>query len=117
MTSFLSQDPVDIAEGLVDGSVVKCTFFYKGDSGSPKTYFVVLSADCSGGVCQHMFNVPTSSVTPFYTVSVTATNVVGEGHMTTSQPIRKPKLNEASIIVAILHESQMIEMVLAHSGR
>ena len=91
----------------MDGSVIKYTFFYKGDSGSPKTNFVVLRADCNGGVCEHMFNVPTSSVPLFYTVSVTATNVVGEGHMTTSQPIRKPKLNEASIIV---HESQMIEM-------
>lgn len=62
-----------------------------------------------GRVCS-MFQ-PAVHVPPFYTVSVTATNVVGEGHiMTTSQLIRKPKLNEASIIVAIFHESQMIKM-------
>ena len=87
MTSLLSQAPFDIA-GSLDGSIISYTFTYNGSSGSPLT-FVVPSANCSGGVCQHVFNTPTSSVPPFYTVAVTATNVVGEGPATISPPIRE----------------------------
>ena len=86
IASLLSQTTVDIAEGFLDGSVINYTFTYNDGSGSPPT-FVVPSADCSGGVCEHFFNVPTSSTPTSYTVSVTATNVVGEGPANTSQPI------------------------------
>ena len=72
----------------MDGSVISYTFTYNDGSGSPPT-FVVPSANCSGGMCQHVFNTPTSSVPLFYTISVTATNAVGEGPLTTSQPIRE----------------------------
>ena len=87
MTSLLSQAPFDIAGGL-DGSVISYIFIYDDGSGSPPT-FVVPSANCSGGVCQHVFNTPTSSIPPFYTVSVTATNVVGVGPANISLPIRE----------------------------
>ena len=70
----------------MDESIISYTFTYNGSSGSPPK-FVIPSANCSGGVCQHVFSTPTSSVPPFYTVSVTATNVVGEGPATTSQNI------------------------------
>lgn len=72
----------------MDGSVISHTFTYNDGSGSPPT-FDVPSANCSGGVCQHVFTTPTSSVPPSYTVSVIATNVVGEGPATISQPIRE----------------------------
>ena len=72
----------------MDGSVISYTFTYDNGSGSSPT-FVVPSANCSGGVCQHVFNTPTSSVPPLYNVSVTAANVVGEGPLTTSQTIRE----------------------------
>ena len=72
----------------MDGSVISHTFTYNDGSGSPPT-FDVPSANCSGGVCQHVFTTVTRSVPQFYTVSVTATNVVGEGPATTSQPIRE----------------------------
>ena len=72
----------------MDGSVISHTFTYNDGSGSPPT-FDVPSANCSGGVCQHVFTTPTSSVPSFYIVSVTATNVVGEGPVTTLQPIRE----------------------------
>ena len=72
----------------MDGSVISHTFTYNDGSGSPPT-FDVPSANCSGGVCQHVFTTPTSSVPPSYRVSVTATNMVGEGPATTSQPIRE----------------------------
>ena len=75
----------------MDGSVISYTFTYNGGSGSPPK-FAVPSANCSGGVCQHVFNIQTSSVPPFYTVAVTATNLVGEGPITTSQPICKQML-------------------------
>ena len=70
----------------MDGSVISHTFTYNDGSGYPPT-FVVPSANCSGGVCQHVFTTPTSSVPSFYNVLVTATNVVGGGPATTSQPI------------------------------
>ena len=72
----------------MDGSVISYTFTYNDGSGSSPT-FDVPSANCSGGVCQHVFTTPTSSVPPSYTVSVIATNVVGEGPATISQTIRE----------------------------
>ena len=72
----------------MDGSIGNYIFTYSDGSGLPPK-FVVPNANCSGGVCQHVFNTPTSSVPTFYTVSVTATNAVGEGPLTTSQPIRE----------------------------
>ena len=72
----------------MDGSIGNCTFTYSDGSGLPPK-FVVPSANCSGGVCQHVFTTVTRSVPQFYTVLVTATNVVGEGPATTSQPIRE----------------------------
>lgn len=88
------QAAVDIAGGVIDGSVSSYTFTYNGGSGSAQN-FAVLSDDCntSGFVCEHMFNTPASSVPPFYTVSVTASNVVGEGPTTTSLPIREQTAN------------------------
>ena len=85
---LLSQAPVDIAGGFVDGSVISYTLTYSDGSGSPPT-FVVSSANCGGQVCEHVFTTPTGSVPSSYTVSMTATNVVGEGPATTSQLIRK----------------------------
>ena len=76
----------------MDGSVFKYTFLYNNNSGSLPTYFFVSSADCSGGVCEHVFNIPTSNVPQSYTVTAFATNVVGGGPRTTSQPIREPKV-------------------------
>ena len=70
----------------MNGSVISYTFTYNDGSGSSPT-FDVPSANCSGGVCQHVFTTPTSSVPPFYYVLATATNVVGEGPATTSQII------------------------------
>ena len=72
----------------MDGSVISYTLTYSDGSGSPPT-FVVPSVNCNGGVCEHVFNTPTSTLPPSYTVSMTATNVVGEGPATTSQTIRK----------------------------
>jgi len=69
-------------------SIINYTFTYNDGSGSPPT-IVVPSFNCSSGVCKHVFYILTSSVPPFYTVSVTATNVAGEGPATTSQPIRE----------------------------
>ena len=83
-TSFFSQAQIDL--GAVSVNVFSYTFTYDDGSGSPPT-FVVPSANCTGGVCQHVFSVPTSSVPPSYTVSVTATNVVGKGPASISQPI------------------------------
>ena len=79
------QAPVNIAGGVVNGSVLNYTFTYDDGSGSPT--FVLPSANCSGDVCEHIFNIPTSNVPPSYNVSVTATNVFGEGPANTSQPI------------------------------
>ena len=88
MTSLQPQAPVNFPGGVVNGSVSSCSFTYKDGSGSPAT-FVVPSANCSGGMCEQVFNIPNSSVPLFYTVSVTATNVIGEGPANTSQPIRE----------------------------
>ena len=88
MTSLLSQAPADIVGVGLNGSVFSYTFIYNDGSGSPPT-FVVPSANCSGSVCEHVFQIPTSSVPPSYTVSVTAINVMGEGPSTTSIPIRE----------------------------
>ena len=82
-----SQAPVDNAE-LVDGSVISYIFTYHDGSGSPPS-FVVPNAHCVGGICEHVFNPSNGSLPPFYTVSVTATNVIGEGPVTTSPPICK----------------------------
>ena len=79
------QAPVSIVGGVVNGSVLNYTFTYDDGSGSPT--FVLPSANCSGDVCEHLFNIPTSNVPPSYNVSVTATNVFGEGPANTSQPI------------------------------
>ena len=92
----------------MDGSVFKYTFLYNNNSGSLSTYFFVPSADCSGGVCEHVFNIPTSNVPPSYTVTAFATNVVGGGPRNTSQPIRESKVE--CIQVALVHESHLIEM-------
>ena len=92
---FLSQAPIDIAGEFVDGSIVNYIFTYNDGSRFSQT-FTVPSGDCSGGVCQHVFNIPTSSVPPFYTVSVTATNVVGVGPANTSQPIREQMVTKLS---------------------
>ena len=83
LTSSLSQASVDISGGFNAGSVISYTFIYNDGSVFPPT-FVVPSANCSASVCEHVFNIPTSSVPPFYTVSVTATNVMGEGPVTIS---------------------------------
>ena len=72
----------------MDGSVINYRLTHSDGSGSPQT-FVVPSANCGGQVCEHVFIAPTSSVPLSYTVSMTATNVVGEGLATTSQLIRK----------------------------
>ena len=88
MTFLPSQAPADIVGVDLNGSVFSYNFIYNDGSGSPPT-FVVPSASCSDGVCQHVFHIPTSSVPPSYTVSVTATNVFGEGPATTSIPIRE----------------------------
>ena len=53
----------------MDGSVISHTFTYNDGSGSPPTIDVP-SANCSGGVCQHVFTTPTSSVPSFYYVSL-----------------------------------------------
>ena len=92
----------------MDGSVFKYTFLYNNNSGSLPTYFFVPSADCSGGVCEHVFNIPTSNVPLSYTVTAFATNVVGGGPRTTSQPIRESKVE--CILVALVRESHLIEM-------
>ena len=82
------QAAVDIAGDFLDGSVSSYTFTYNDGSESAPT-FPVLSNDCNtdGVTCEHVFHIPTSSVPPFYSLSVTATNVVGEGPATTSLPI------------------------------
>ena len=80
----------------MDGSVIKYTFLYNNNSGSLPTYFFVPSADCSGGVCEHVFNIPTSNVPPSYTVTVFASNLVGGGPRYTSQPIGEPKVECSS---------------------
>ena len=72
----------------MDGSIGNYIFTYSDGSGLPPK-FVVPNANCSGGVCQHVFSISTISLPPFYTVSVTVKNVVGEGPANTSQPIRK----------------------------
>ena len=59
-------------------------------------FFFVPSADCSGGVCEHVFNIPTSNVPPSYTVTVFASNLVGGGPRYTSQPIGEPKVEFSS---------------------
>ena len=82
------QPPVDISRSGVDGSISSYKFIYNDGSVSPPT-FVVPSANCRSGVCKHVFNTPTSSVPPFYTVLVIAANVVGEGPAVISQPIRE----------------------------
>ena len=76
----------------MDGSVIKYAFIYNDNFGYSPIYFLVPSADCSGGVCEHVFNIPTSNVPPYYTVTAFATNVVGGGPRNTSQPIREPKV-------------------------
>ena len=81
----------------MDGSISNYTFTYIDGSGSPPT-FVVPSANCSGGVCQHVFPTPTSSVPPSYTVSVMATNVAGEGPATSSQLIREQILSTEMLL-------------------
>ena len=58
--------------------------------------FFVPSADCSGGVCEHVFNILTSNVPPSYTVTVFASNLVGGGPRYTSQPIGEPKVECSS---------------------
>ena len=84
------QDAVDIAGGFIDGSISNYTFTYNDGSESAPT-FAVLSNDCNTDsvTCEHVFNIPSSSVPLFYSLSVTATNVVGEGPATTSLPIRE----------------------------
>ena len=85
---------MNIAGGVIDGSVSSYTFIYNdGSESAPK--FAVLSDDCNTGgfVCEHIFNAPASSVPPFYTVSVTASNVVGEGPAAISLPIREQTVN------------------------
>ena len=94
----------------MDGSISNYTFTYIDGSGSPPT-FVVPSANCSGGVCQHMFRTPNSSVPPSYTVSVMATNVVGEGPATSSQLIREQILSTEMLLgnsIRELLESYML---------
>ena len=75
-------------ESDVNLSIINYTFTYNDGSGSSPT-IVVPSSNCSSGVCEHVFYILTNSVPPFYTVSVTATNVAGEGPAATSQTIRK----------------------------
>ena len=87
-SSRIRQAPVDISEGFVDGSVVSYTLTYNNGSGSLPPV-VVPSANCNGGMCEHVFYATTSRLPSSYTVSMTATNVVGEGPATTSQFIRK----------------------------
>ena len=70
----------------MEGSVTSYTLTYNDGSGSPSTV-VVPSANCNGSVCEHVFYTPISRLPSSYTVSVTATNVVGERPATTSQPI------------------------------
>lgn len=70
----------------MDGSVSSSTFTYNDGTICPPT-FVVSSGNCSDGVCEHVYDIPTSSVPPSYTVSVITTNVVGQGPATISQPI------------------------------
>ena len=90
LTLLLSKAPVDIAERLMDGSLINYTFTYMRDDGSVyRPTSIVLSSECSDGVCVDMFDTQISSVPPPYTVSVTATNVVGEGNASTSQMIRE----------------------------
>ena len=88
MVAIISQPPVDIAGTGVDGSVSSYTFTYNDGSASPPK-FVVPSASCSGGVCEHTFTIQSSKAPPSYSVSVAATNVIGEGPTTTSQFIRE----------------------------
>ena len=72
------------------GSVINYTFTYMRNDGSvylPTS--IVPSSECSNGVCVDMFDTRINSVPPPYTVSVTATNVVGPGNASTSQMIRE----------------------------
>ena len=102
---FLLQSQVDF--GAVSVTVSKYTFTYIGGSGPPLT-FSVPSVNCNGGVCQNVFNIPTSSVSPSYTVSVTATNVAGEGPANTSQPISEQKAMRDTVwksgLILIIHQ-------------
>ena len=74
----------------MDGSLINYTFTYVRNDGSVNVpTSIVASSECSDGVCVDMFDTGMSSVPPFYTVSVTATNVVGDGNASTSQMIRE----------------------------